>query len=316
MRKIGIGTAGDVITGSQLLLDNTITTLLANEDLNINPNGSGEVKITGNAQINSAGLLKFGDADNSNWVALKGPATTGSDLTLVLPNSYGTNGQVLQGDGSGNLSWGSPGINVTNDVSTANNNNYLLFSSTSAGSVSGVSASNNKLFYQPSTGNLFTQILTGGEGNSNNLVLRSTSSATKGQVYVDENTASSSTTTGALRVAGGVGISGSCYVGGTVQAQTLTETSSITLKENISPIENALEKVIQLAGVVYDRKDGSSKNEAGLIAEHTDKVIPNIVTKDEQGNPEGINYTKISAYLVEAIKTIKEDLDAIKTKLR
>ena len=48
MRKIGIGTAGDVITGSQLLLDNTITTLLANEDLNINPNGSGEVKVTGN----------------------------------------------------------------------------------------------------------------------------------------------------------------------------------------------------------------------------------------------------------------------------
>ena len=316
MRKIGIGTAGDVITGSQLLIDNTITTLLANEDLNINPNGSGEIKITGNAQINSAGLLKFGDADNSNWVALKGPATTGSDLTIVLPNSYGTNGQVLQGDGSGNLSWGSPGINVTNDVSTANNNNYLLFSGTTSGTISGVSASNNKLFYQPSTGNLFTQILTGGEGNSNNLVLRSTSAGTKGQVYVDENTASSSTTTGALRVSGGVGIAGSCYVGGTVQAQTLTETSSITLKENISPIENALEKVIQLAGVVYDRKDGSSKNEAGLIAEHTNTVIPNIVTKDSQGNPEGINYTKISAYLVEAIKTIKEDLDSIKTKLR
>jgi hypothetical protein len=316
MRKIGIGTAGDVITGSQLLLDNTITTLLANEDLNINPNGSGEVKVTGNAQINSAGLLKFGDADNSNWVAIKGPATTGSDLTLVLPNSYGTNGQVLQGDGSGNLSWGSPGINITNDVSTANNNNYLMFSSTTSGTTSSLSTSNNKLFYQPSTGNLFTQILTGGEGNGNNLVLRSTSGGTKGQVYVDENTASRSTTTGALRVAGGVGIAGNCYIGGTMQAQTVTETSSITLKENISPIENALEKVIQLAGVVYDRKDGSSKNEAGLIAEDTNKVLPNIVTKDEQGNPEGINYTKISAYLVEAIKTIKEDLDDLKTKLR
>jgi hypothetical protein len=316
MRKIGIGTAGDVITGSQLLLDNTITTLLANEDLNINPNGSGEVKVTGNAQINSAGLLKFGDADNSNWVALKGPATTGSDLTLVLPNSYGTNGQVIQGDGSGNLSWGSPGINITNDVSTANNNNYLMFSATTSGTTSSLSTSNNKLFYQPSTGNLFTQILSGGEGNGNNLVLRSTSAGTKGQVYIDENTASTSTTTGAFRCSGGAGIAGSCYVGGTVQAQTLTETSSITLKENISPIENALEKVIQLAGVVYDRKDGSSKNEAGLIAEDTNKVLPNIVTKDELGNPEGINYTKISAYLVEAIKTIKEDLDAIKTKLR
>jgi hypothetical protein len=43
--------------------------------------------------------------------------------------------------------------------------------------------------------------------------------------------------------------------------------------------------------------------------------LPNLVTKDETGNPEGINYTKISAYLVEAIKTIKKDLDDIKAKL-
>ena len=46
MRRIGIGTAGDPVTGSQLLLDNTITTILADEDLLIDPNGSGEVKIT------------------------------------------------------------------------------------------------------------------------------------------------------------------------------------------------------------------------------------------------------------------------------
>ncbi len=306
MRKIGIGTAGDVITGSQLLLDNTITTLLANEDLNINPNGSGEVKVTGNAQINSAGLLKFGDADNSNWVALKGPATTGSDLTIVLPNSYGTNGQVLQGDGSGNLSWGSPGINVTNDVSTANNNNYLLFSGTTSGTISGVSASNNKLFYQPSTGNLFTQILTGGEGNSNNLVLRSTSAGTKGQVYVDENTASSSTTTGALRVSGGVGI------GGQLTAATIVETSSIAFKENINPLESALDKITKLAGVMYDRKDGSTKNEVGLIAEDTYKVIPNVVTKDEKGDIYGIQYTKLSAYIIEAIKELRKEITELK----
>ena len=316
MRKIGIGTVGDVITGSQLLLDNQITTLLPDEDLNIDPNGAGEVKITGNAQINSAGLLKFGDGDNSNWTALRGAGTVSSNLTFTLPSGYGTSGQFLQTDGSGGLTFAGAGISVTNDTSTSNNNQYILFSDSSSGTITGVKTSNNNLAYQPNTGNLFVSIVSGGEGNGNTLTLRSTSAGTKGQVYVDENTASSSTTTGAFRCAGGVGIAGSCYVGGTMQAQTITETSSITLKENISPIENALEKVIQLAGVVYDRKDGSSFGEAGLIAEDTNKVLPNLVTKDETGKPEGINYTKISAYLVEAIKTIKEDLDDIKAKLR
>lgn len=315
MRKIGLGTVGDPILGSQLMVDNTITTLLPDEDLNVDPNGAGEVKITGNAQINSAGLLKFGDGDNSNWVAFRGPGTVGSNLTFTLPSSYGSSGQLLQSDGSGTLSWASPDISITNDVSTGNNNNYICFTASSSGSITGLSVSNNNLAYQPSTGNLFVKIISGGEANGNSLTLRSTSAGTKGQVYVDENTASNSTSTGALRVAGGVGIAGNCYIGGTMSAQTVTETSSITLKENISPIENALEKVIQLAGVVYDRIDGSSKNEAGLIAEHTNEVLPNIVTKDENGNPEGINYTKISAYLIEAIKTIKEDLDDIKNKL-
>ena len=315
MRRIGIGTAGSPVTGSQLLLDNSITTILPDEDLNIDPNGSGEIKITGNAQINSAGLLKFGDADNSNWVALKGPAATGTNLTLTLPSSYGTSGQFLVGDGAGTFGWGSPTLTVTNDTSTGNNNQYIAFSDQSSGNVTGFKVSNNKLAFQPSTGNLFVAIISGGEANGNSLVLRSTSAGTKGQVYVDENTASTSATTGALRVAGGVGISGAVYCGGALTAASITETSSITLKENVSPIENALDKVMQLVGVVYDRKDGSSNNEAGFIAEDFNEVIPNIVTKDANGNPEGINYTKVSAYLVEAIKTIKEDLDTLKSKI-
>lgn len=55
------------------------------------------------------------------------------------------------------------------------------------------------------------QILTGGTAVSNNLVLRSTTNAAKGQVYIDETTSSTSTITGALRVAGGVGIAGALY---------------------------------------------------------------------------------------------------------
>jgi hypothetical protein len=99
---------------------------------------------------------------------------------------------------------------------------------------------------------------------------------------------------------------------GTLSVTALTESSSIALKENVAPINNGLDLILQLAGVTYDRKDGSRKNEAGLIAEDVADVIPNIVTYSEEGKPEGINYTKLTAYLVEAVKSLKAEINALK----
>jgi hypothetical protein len=97
-----------------------------------------------------------------------------------------------------------------------------------------------------------------------------------------------------------------------VTAGTITETSSIALKENVTPISKALNCILCLNGVTYDRKDGSTKKEAGLIAEEVNQILPNLVTKDKDGNPEGINYTKLTAYLIEAIKELKNELDSLK----
>jgi len=95
-------------------------------------------------------------------------------------------------------------------------------------------------------------------------------------------------------------------------ATTVSETSSIVYKENINPINNALDSILNLVGVIYDRKDGSTKNEAGLIAEEVDKVLPNLVMKDETGKPESIMYTKLTAYLIEAVKSLKAEIDSLK----
>jgi hypothetical protein len=95
-------------------------------------------------------------------------------------------------------------------------------------------------------------------------------------------------------------------------ATTIVETSSIALKENISPIDNALDSILSLTGVTYDRKDNTTKNEAGMIAEDVYKVLPNLVSLDKSGNPDGINYTKLTAYLVEAVKQLKAELDSLK----
>jgi len=99
---------------------------------------------------------------------------------------------------------------------------------------------------------------------------------------------------------------------GTLSSTIFTETSSITLKENFDPIDNALEKILQLTGWIYDRKDGSQKREAGLVVEDVYPIIPNVVTLDENGKPHSINYSRFSAYLIEAVKSLKQEINEMK----
>jgi hypothetical protein len=99
---------------------------------------------------------------------------------------------------------------------------------------------------------------------------------------------------------------------GTLTVTNLVESSSVALKENISPIEDALENILKLVGVTYDRRDGSRKGEAGLIAEDVVDVLPNLVTKNPQGVIDGIQYTKLTAYLIEAVKSLKKEIDSLK----
>jgi hypothetical protein len=198
-----------------------------------------------------------------------------------LPGSGVTADYFLRTDGSGNLSWALAAVSVTNQTADAATY-YPAITTATTGNVTGVAVSSTKLTYQPSTGRL------------SSTELRATAS-----------TASSSTTTGALVVTGGVGI------GGTMTAASIVETSSITLKENILPIENALESILKLSGVTYDRID-NNEHEAGLIAEWTETVLPDLVTRDADGAVVGIKYTKLTAYLIESIKTLKQEIDLLK----
>jgi hypothetical protein len=97
----------------------------------------------------------------------------------------------------------------------------------------------------------------------------------------------------------------------TLTVDTLVEASTIILKENINPIENALNKISNLNGVLYNRK-GYSDVEAGLIAEDVAEVLPEVVSFDESGNPHGIKYTKLTAYLIEAVKSLKAEILELK----
>jgi hypothetical protein len=99
---------------------------------------------------------------------------------------------------------------------------------------------------------------------------------------------------------------------GTLNTTIFNETSSIALKENFRPIDDALDKILQLTGLIYDRKDGSQKNEVGLIAEDVNQIIPHIVGKDAEGKPINIAYQRLVAYIIESIKQLKTEIEQLK----
>lgn len=88
----------------------------------------------------------------------------------------------------------------------------------------------------------------------------------------------------------------------------ITETSSLRYKENIRPLNNALNAINQMRGVIYDRKDEGSKDEIGLIAEELYEIVPELVKLDSEGRPDSIHYTRIISYLIEAIKELEQKI--------
>jgi hypothetical protein len=98
-------------------------------------------------------------------------------------------------------------------------------------------------------------------------------------------------------------------------------TSDERLKENIHPLENALDKVSQLRGVEFDWKPvteeerktihGNEGHDVGVIAQEVEKVLPEVVTERETGY-KAVKYEKIVPLLIEAIKDLKAEIEELK----
>lgn len=76
------------------------------------------------------------------------------------------------------------------------------------------------------------------------------------------------------------------------------------LKKNFEVIENALDKVLSLTGLTYDRIDLNDERQAGLIAQEVQKVLPEVVS--QYGKYLTISYGNFVALLVNAIKELAE----------
>ena len=120
-----------------------------------------------NAESSSPNEIRFRDADNSNYVALKAANTIGSNVSFVLPSSDGSNGHVLKTDGSGNLSFASA-LASTIDVTANNSTDETIFPVFVDGQTGEQGLETDSGFtYNPSSGTLTATVFVGAlTGNS------------------------------------------------------------------------------------------------------------------------------------------------------
>lgn len=220
----------------------------------------GEIFSSG-VSIRFRNTLKLFDTDNTNFVGLRSPANVTSDVTFTLPSSAGTSGQFLQTNGAGVLTWatvtGGGGGGESNPP--GGSDTYIQFNSN--GSFGGSSTFTydseedtvtltNLVASTGITGNVTGSVtgavtssnvdITGGtiDGTPIGLQTASTGKFTtltaSNNVTFERTTTSTTPTTGAVVVSGGVGVVKDINVGGAVSVNTtINAVGNITTSSNV-----------------------------------------------------------------------------------
>jgi hypothetical protein len=87
--------------------------------------------------------------------------------------------------------------------------------------------------------------------------------------------------------------------------------SDQSVKENIRPIENVLDRVNKSRGVLYDRIDSGEKDNIGFIAQELEVEFPELVVTNED-NTKAVKYQNAVAVLFEAVKEQQKQIEELK----
>lgn len=125
---------------------------------------------------------------------------------------------------------------------------------------------------------------------------------------------------GRVGVSGGTNSNYELYVSGKIGSNGINETSDIRFKKNIQPLENSLDKLMEINGVSYywkvdefpDRNFNSGKD-IGVIAQEIEKIFPEVVETDDQGY-KSVQYSHLVPVLIEAIKEQQIKIKTMETR--
>lgn len=111
------------------------------------------------------------------------------------------------------------------------------------------------------------------------------------------------------------------HIAGAALATQWKTSSDSRLKQDITPIDNALEKVSALRGVTFKWRTKefpdrglAEGTKVGLIAQEVEKVLPELVSTDHEGY-KSVEYANMVAVLIEAIKEQQAQIKAQQTQI-
>lgn len=98
----------------------------------------------------------------------------------------------------------------------------------------------------------------------------------------------------------------------TITATNFNTVSDYNFKDTIVTYPDALDTINDLRGVSFHWKDTGLKS-AGVIAQELEKVIPELVNTDENGN-KSVTYIGLIGVLIEAVKELSDKVKALEER--
>jgi len=299
---------GDLTVNGTTTTVNSNTVNIGDNLIVLNSDETGIPSQNGGIEIErgtSANATLIWDEGNDNWVA----GLSGSEIPLVTTTGTQT---------------------LTNKTISGTNNTLsnIANASLTNSTISGISLGSNLATLTIGTG------LSGTSYNGGSAVTIANSGVTSN---VAGTGISVSGATGAVTISIGQAVSTSSNVQfnsiGVGMAASATagridatndvvafSSSDIRFKENIKPIENAIDKIKKISGNTYDWKEenkiehGYEGNDVGVIAQEIEAVLPQLVQTRESGY-KAVKYDKLVALLIEGIKEQQIQINDMKVEI-
>jgi hypothetical protein len=288
-----------------------------------------EGMIRGNSDLNSVEYF-----NGTSWLDLGASGGGSSPWTLSGGNVYRSSGNV--GIGTSTPGAGSPfdtKFEIVGSGSGVSGRTDMTISNTNATSAARLTVENSdgNYFQLQASGSSYSTGANGSFGTKgiDMSFISDTDIPSGGTHIIKFLTGGYNATNERMRIdaSGNVGIgctnpSSKLHVNGTISTTAASVSTSITcssdrrFKKNISPLQNSLEKVLNLQGVNYDwridefpNKHFNEGRQLGFIAQEIEEVLPLVVQTDAEGY-KAVDYSRLTPVLVEAVKEQQAIIDA------
>jgi hypothetical protein len=299
-------TGGGIAGGGMLRLENRIVGQSINLKLG-DSDGSASVNFQNSG--NKEGLIMTSDlsttfnldGETSNSVFTV--KTTSTDQTTTLTDLF-TIDALTSSTGLATFNTGSDVLLVDDVELRIGTGNDLIVTHDSTDSF--ITSTTGALNIVNSNASGDTVFKMGDAAAGTNVLFTDNADASVMTVTSDRTVESVSTTTGAVQIVGGLGVTLS------VSATEFNATSDATLKTEINPLNNSLATLNKVEGYSYKwlKDEGTGKEMWGVLAQQLETVgLGHMVTNG--GEHKAVNYLQLIPLIIESVKELNKKLDLL-----